>query len=312
MMPGEAGPMVERPVAYSTTLPTGSSDWRRTLGSSVSAVLHVVVIFLVIRATHQRQVDAEKQATSQETARPIQLDFAPPRPVPTPRPAAPVQEAPKEIPPAVPLTPGNKQDPGSTAQVTPEPEPEPNAQPNTPRETATRPDPGDQQTPDPGWRASAPPVPTPGAAPIVAEAATAMEADARRIFGRPSSKLGPVSGSRDNRPWESSMPLPSEGCSSPPDEHPDSTLPPGMAVIAGRVFYEGTQVPVAGARLQILGTAYGTFANDRGEYRLMYERNLVTRCRTASVRVTAPGYTGRDLILMLSDVSNTDVPLRRN
>ncbi len=311
MMPGEAGPLVERAVAYSTTLPTGSIGWRRSLGYTVSAVLHVVLLIFVVRTTHQRQVEAERRASSAETARPIQLDFAPPRPVPTPRPPAPTPEPPKEVPPAVPLTPGQQQDPGSIARVTPNPEPEPNAPPNTPRETATRPDPGDQQTPDPGARASAPSPPNAIAAPAATAATTSMEADARRIFGRPSSKLGPVSGSRDNRPWESALPLPSEGCSLPPDEHPDSTLPPGMAVIAGRVFYEGTSVPVAGARLQILGTAYGTFANDRGEYRLMYERNLVNRCRTASVRVTAPGYAGRDLILMLSDVSNTDVPLRR-
>jgi hypothetical protein len=310
MMPGEAGPIEERPVAYSTTLPTGSSDWRRTLGSTVSTVLHVVVIFLVIRVTHQRQVDAEKRATSQETARPIQLDFAPPRPVPTPRPAAPVQEAPKEMPPAVPLTPGNLQEPGSTARVTPDPEPEPNAPPNTPRESATRPDPGDQQTPDPGTRASAPPAPTPSAAPLVTASTSAMEADARRIFGRPSSKLGPVSGSRENRPWESALPLPSEGCSLPPEEHRDSTLPPGMAAIAGRVYYEGTSIPVAGARLQILGTAYGTFANERGEYRLIYASNLVDRCRTAAVRVTAAGYSGRDLVLHIG-AGSTDVPLPR-
>ncbi len=310
MMPGEAGPIEERAVAYSTTLPTSSSDWRRSLGSTVSAVLHVVVLFLVIRLTHQAQMAAEKQASSQETARPIQLDFAPPRPVPTPRPAPPIQEAPKEIPPAVPLTPGNRPDPGSTARVTPDPEPEPNAPPNTPRESATRPDPGDQQTPDPGSRASAPPVPTPSAAPLATATASAMEADARRIFGRPSSKLGPVSGSRENRPWESALPMPSEGCSLPPEEHPDSTLPPGMASIAGRVYYEGTTIPVAGARLQILGTPYGTFANERGEYRLIYASNLVDRCRTAAVRVTAAGYSGRDLVLHIG-AGSTDVPLPR-
>jgi hypothetical protein len=83
-----------------------------------------------------------------------------------------------------------------------------------------------------------------------------------------------------------------------------------MTVIAGRVYYEGTTVPVAGARLQILGTSYGTFANERGEYRLMFERNLVNRCRTQSVRVTAPGYSGRDLILHIGG-GTTDVPLRR-
>jgi hypothetical protein len=310
MMPGEAGPLVERGVVYSTTLPSGSLGWRRSLGYTVSGILHVLLLIFVVRTTHQRQVEAERRATSEETTRPIQLDFAPPRPVPTPRPPAPVTEPPKELPPAVPLTPGQQQDPGSTARVTPTPEQEPNAPPNTPRETATRPDPSYENAPDAGARASAPPPPSAIAAAPTPDVTSAMVADARRIFGRPSSKLGPVSGSRDNRPWESPYPMPSEGCSLPPEEHPDSTLPPGMASIAGRVYYEGTSVPVAGARLQILGTAYGTFANERGEYRLIYASNLVDRCRTAAVRVTAAGYSGRDLILHIG-AGTTDVPLPR-
>jgi hypothetical protein len=83
-----------------------------------------------------------------------------------------------------------------------------------------------------------------------------------------------------------------------------------MAVIEGLVHYEGTEVPIAGARLQILGTSFGTFANARGEYRLIFQRDLLDRCRTQSVRVTAPGYAGRDLILHIGGGS-TDVPLQR-
>ncbi|MEO8140095.1 MAG: hypothetical protein ABI742_10630 [Gemmatimonadota bacterium] len=306
MMPGEAGPLQERGVSYSTTLPAGSGDWRRSLGYTVSAILHVVLLIFVVRATQQRQAETAQRATTEETIRPIQLDFAPPRPTPTPRPV----EAPKDLPPAVPLTPGQQQDPGSIAQVTPTPEQEPNAPPATPLETATRPNPSHDDAPEASARASAPPAPSAVAAPLAPDAAPSMEADARRIFGRPSSKLGPLSGARENRPWESPYPMPSEGCSLPPEEHPDSTLPPGMASIAGRVYYEGTSVPVAGARLQILGTAYGTFANDRGEYRLIYASNLVDRCRTAAVRVTAAGYSGRDLILHIG-AGSTDVPLPR-
>lgn len=312
MMPGEAGPLLERPASYSTTLPTGSAGLRRSLGNIVSGLLHILLLILVVRATHRRQAETARRASTQETARPIQLDFAPPRPVPTPRPRAPAPEPPEAMPAAVPLTPGQQKDPGSTARVTPTPEPEPNAPPDTRREQATRPDPSDQEATDEGGRPAPSPAPSAIAAPTATEATASMEADARRIFGRPSRRLGPVAGSRDSRPWESPLPLPSEGCSVPPPEHPDPTLPPGMAVIAGRIYYEGTDIPVSGARLQILGTAYGAFANDRGEYRLMYERDLVNRCRTQAVRVTAPGYVGRDLILMLSDVSNTDVPLRRN
>jgi hypothetical protein len=84
-----------------------------------------------------------------------------------------------------------------------------------------------------------------------------------------------------------------------------------MAVVAGRIYREDNGEPLAGARLQILGTPFGTFSNGRGDYRLMFDRTLVDRCRTQSVRVSAPGYAGRDVILFLGEQSNSDVPLRR-
>lgn len=311
MMPGEAGPLLERTVSYSTTLPTGGSEWRRSLSSSVSIVLHIVLIALVIRTTHQRQVEEARRAATEESTRPIQLDFAPPPPVPTPRPAPQVVEPPKEVPPPIPLTPGPDKDPGTTAKVNPEPEPEPNAPPNTPPETATRPDPSNDNATE-SSAAPTPPVSAPPsaiAAPLANDAAS-MEADARRIFGRPSSKLGPISGSRDNRPWESAIDPGSKGCTLPPPDPSDSTLPAGMGSITGKIYDERTGRPLGGARLQILGTAYGTFANASGEYTLVFERSLVDHCRSQSVRVTAIGYPGRDVILYIGP-GGTDVPLRR-
>jgi hypothetical protein len=267
----------------------------------------VVLLVLILFRTSQRNADALSQRAPLESVQPIQLAFAPPRPVPTPRPPQPVEQ-----PPAVPITPGHDQTPGTTAQFSPKPEEQPNAQPNTPRTEATRPDPGDQdQRSD--ERATAPPppnlaTPTPTAA---TSASTALETEAQRIFGRPSSKLGPVSGSRDNRPWESPVEVASRGCTVPPEEKPDSTVPPGMAVLPGVIYDERTRQPLAGARLQILGTQYGAFANERGEYKLYFERKLVDRCRSQTVRVSAPGYPSRDVILYLGDVPNGDVPLRR-
>jgi hypothetical protein len=147
---------------------------------------------------------------------------------------------------------------------------------------------------------------------MVADAVpNALETEARRIFGRPSSRLGPLAGTRDNRPWQTPETSDSRGCEVPEEEHPDSTVPRGMAAIAGRIYHEDTGRPLPGARLQILGTPYGTFANDRGEYRLIFERSLVNRCRTQSVRVSAPGYRGRDVLLYIGDRANGDVPLRR-
>jgi len=287
---------------YSTTLPTRGQGGRRSLGPAASAVLHLALLVLVVHQVTRRTAEAAGARPLGEAARPVQLIFAPPRPAPTPRTPAP------EVP-AVPLTEGPDETPGSTAELSSRPEEEPNAGPNTPRVEATRPDPGESDradegaataTPSPGMPATADNTPRP-----------ALESEAQRIFGRPSSKLGPFAGSRDNRPWESAVEPDSRGCTLPPEDTRDSTVPPGMAFVAGRILNQNNGRPLAGARLQILGTPYGTFSDGQGRYRLVFDRNLVNRCRTQAVRVTAPGYRGRDVLLYLGDVPNGDVALSR-
>lgn len=293
--------MPPRVTHYSTTLPTRAAGRQVRLGSAVSVVLHVLLFaFLIYQAT--RRSDSAASERGLQDVRPVQLVFAPPRPAPTPR------AVPPEVPPPAPLTEGPDQTPGTTAQQNPTPEEEPNAAPNTSRVEAFRPDPGesdrpgDEVTPEP---------PAAIAAPTTSNTPQpALESEARRIFGRPSSKLGPLAGQRDNRPWESPVELNSRGCTLPPPDPADS-LPQGMAVVAGRIFNENNGEPLAGARLQILGTPYGAFSNGRGEYRLVFDRSLVNRCRTQAVRVTAPGYRGRDVLLYLGNTPNGDVPLSR-
>jgi len=298
-----------RVVAYSTTLPSSRLGWRRGLGYTASVIFHIVLVILLIRATRRSPAEIEAARAAEETARPIQLVFAPPRPTPTPRPAAP------PLPPAVPITPGPDRTPGAEAHVTPTPEPDPNAVPNTPRVEATRPDPGDAPTTRDATAPSAPPPtaatppPPPASVARAVAAAPTMESEAQRLFGRPSSKLGPVSGSRDNRPWETPVEL-SRGCEVPPSAE-DSTLPPGMGVVIGRIYNQDTGEPLSGARLQIIGTQYGTFANERGEYRLYFDRKLVNRCQSQQVRVSAPGYRQRDVTLYIGETPNGDVPLSR-
>lgn len=300
--------MAVRVKHYTTTLPQGRVASRLTVASVVSVTLHLVLLFLFIRQAIESQRHPV-QTASQVTERPIQLDFAPPRPKPTPRPPAPTvpAETPPPTPPAVPLTPGPDETPGSRARVTPSPEEQPNAQPEVARSQATRPDPGQENETAGSSETTAPPAAIAAPTPVTSNAAT-LETEAKRLFGRPSSKLGPVSGTRDNRPWESPVEL-SRGCSLP--EESDSTVPKGMAVVEGRIFKEGTNEPLAGARLQILGTQYGTFSNGRGEYRLVFDRTLVDRCRTQSVRVSAPGYGQRDVILSIGERISSDVWLPR-
>jgi len=308
-----AGSKRARPGSYSTVLPS-TTVWNRRLAALVvSVVFHVCLVWWLLAGPMRGRVASLPQ--QREAVQPIQLTFAPPRPTPTPRPVQPVDEPRQEVP-AVPLTPGPDPDPGSTARVTPTPEEDPNAPPNTTRTEATRPDPspdeGDRSTPPTrGDAAAAEPTPGPVAPVPATSGATALETEARRLFGRGLSRLGALAGRADNRPWETANPLDSRGCSLPPPDPSDSTLPAGMAAVAGRIYREDNGQPLAGARLQILGTAFGTFSNDVGEYKLVFDRSLVDRCRTQSVRVSAPGYAGRDVILFIGEPLSSDVPLRR-
>jgi hypothetical protein len=305
--------MAARVTRYSTTLPAGRTPGSR-VASVASAAFHLLLLALLVLQSLHRRATPDRSAPA-VSERPVQLFFAPPRPTPTPRPPAPAMP---EIP--APLTPGPDQTPGTTAQVSPTPEPEPNAPPDTPRQSATRPDPGDEtadrsgsaSTTQPGAAdaASASPL---GTIPSTAEATASrptLESEARRLFGRPSSKLGPTSGSRENRPWETPVER-SRGCTLPPADSADSTVPAGMAAVQGRIYRQDTGGPLAGARLQILGTPYGAFSDSRGQYRLVFDRSLVDACRTQSVRITAPGYEGRDVLLYVGNQPNSDVPLRR-
>ncbi len=289
---------------YSAALPIRPAGSRWTAGGVASAVFHLLLILFLLRPSPPRD-SHRANAGPQVVVNPIQLSFAPPTP---PEPAA--RSVTPEMAEAVPLTSGPDETPGSPALVTPDPEQNPNAPPGALRDEAFRPNPstdGEQDTGDedtaPASVSATPNAETTGE--------PTLEAEARRIFGRPSSRLGPTSGSRDNRPWETAQIAPSDGCTLPPEESGDSTLPKGMAAVAGRIFREDNGRPLPGARLQILGTPYGTFANDRGEYRLVFDRKLVDRCRTQAVRVSAPGYQGRDVLLFVGSTPNGDVPLRR-
>lgn len=296
-----------RYIDFHTTLPTsgGGLSSRRILASIASVVFHLLIVVAVLRFTAQQQAKAKAESV-QATERPVQLLFeAPPE---RPRAQAQTVEPPQQepvVPPEAPLTPGPDQTPGSTARVTPDPEKDPNATPDARRETATRPDPGDADAPSPATASTE----SPAVATNTTPPQPTAESEARRIFGRPSALLGPATGSRSSRPWEASQQS-SNGCTLPEEEQ-DSTLPKGMASVAGRIFREDNGKPLAGARLQILGTQFGTFSNDKGDYKLVFDRTLVDRCRTQAVRVTAPGYRGRDVILYLGERSSSDVTLPR-
>jgi hypothetical protein len=95
-----------------------------------------------------------------------------------------------------------------------------------------------------------------------------------------------------------------------PPKPGDSTA--AMGVVTGRVFRADARKPLAGAHLQVVGTPFNTFTDANGEYRLTFDAALVSNCRVQAVRVTAPGYQSRDLILSAGRRSSDDVWLGRS
>jgi hypothetical protein len=126
--------------------------------------------------------------------------------------------------------------------------------------------------------------------------------------------LGPRLGlaPRDPRPWTLSMPERGDSC---PSVTSDSTRPgaPRMGSATGRVLRTEGGGPMPNAHLQILGTSFVTFTDQNGEYTLTFDASLLDRCRTQYVRVSAPGYEPRLLVLLIGrNVRSDDVALRRH
>jgi hypothetical protein len=62
----------------------------------------------------------------------------------------------------------------------------------------------------------------------------------------------------------------------------------------------------------MLGAPYVAFTDDKGEYRFRFDLAMVDNCRTQYVRVTAPGYESRLLVLLVGEnIQSEDVRLRR-
>ncbi len=160
-----------------------------------------------------------------------------------------------------------------------------------------------------GERTGAPDARTGSPAP--ADNAAAMESEARRIFGRPRLGPRPGAGPRASRPMEAYLPDHPEKC-IPNQTAPRDSAAAEYGVVVGKIFRQDNGLPLSGAHLQMLGTPYVTFTSDGGEYRFRFELALVDNCRTQYVRVTAPGYESRLLVLMVGpNVRSEDVVLKR-
>ncbi len=276
--------------------------WISGLGS---LLLHLAVAIVVIANLRKTETAAEQKAAEDNKGpREVQLVYIPPPPKPVAKP----QPPPPTQPPAAPLTPGQDQTPGSLAKVSPKPEENPNAPPEAKRSEATAPE--TQVPPDDGGATKHEEQPVSAFAPLAKRAETpSIESEAQRIFGRPLTRAGEESGVRDSRPWESPLDWTSNGCTAPKQD--DSTAADSMGVVQGRVFRENGR-PLPGAHLQVLGTPYYTYSDPNGAFRLVFDRSLVDNCRTQSVRVWAPGYRARDLILYVGPATSSDVVLHNH
>ena len=284
-----------------------ASHRRPWLSISSSAVLHTALIILAVLLTrHQNEViqeeEKEERVADAQRREHVVRFYLPPPPPPkpvTPPPPPPPPQPKVEAPPPLAVAP-----PPRVEQRTPEPEP--NAPPEEKRSVGTA-EPEDKNkgttAPNDAARSGAPPADI---------AMSAMESEAKRIFGR--RKEGPPAGAgpRDVRPLETYLPDRPDKCTPKPVAPAESAGAPQIGVAVGRIFRGDNGHPLAGAHLVMLGTPYTSFTDDEGEYTFRFDLALVDNCRTQYVRVSAQGYESRLLVLVVGPRTRSeDVTLRR-
>ena len=139
-----------------------------------------------------------------------------------------------------------------------------------------------------------------------AEREDPMVSEARRLFGPKSPRggnVGPVSAGLPVSTMTAGTRCPFSG------EQVQDVPRPTDGVIEGIVRVESNGRPIPGAFLQVLGTGFSTFADQTGHYRLRFDPALVDVCRSQLVRVTAPGYRARTMILSYGQAADNAVDL---
>lgn len=285
---------------------------RPWISLGLSAVLHAAMLALAVHLTREPvQPPAEPWPQPADPAREVQMVYLPPPPAskpPPPPPPAPTPPPRQQPPPPPPQPPPQRSAP-PPAKEQRTPEPDANAPPETTRAEGQEPD---NDKPAGGERTGANDPKEGSPAPATADAPATMESEARRIFGRPRLGTQPGAGPRASRPMEAYLPDRPEHCVPKPPAPRDSAAAPQYGVVTGKIFRQDNGRPLAGAHLQMLGTPFVSFTSDDGEYRFRFDLSLVDNCRTQYVRVTAPGYESRLLVLMVGpNVRSDDVLLKR-
>jgi hypothetical protein len=183
------------------------------------------------------------------------------------------------------------------------PEPDANAPSDAERTEGAEDDPGEPRGAEP--EAGSP-------KPADLSTAPTIESEARRIFGRRRPRTPAGAGPRASRPMESYAPERADKCVPRERDESDTSRTPQFGLVTGRIYRGDTGRPLGGAHLQMMGAPFTTFTDDNGRYQFRFDLSLVDNCRTQYVRVSAPGYQSRLLVLLVGrNVQSEDVTLRR-
>ncbi len=277
------------------------------LGLTLSAVLHVALLVAALVWTRsEAKRDPRTEATAAQPERRVELATLPPyRPPAAPKPVTSAPVAPSR---PVPQPPPDRM-----------PRPQVKRGEHLPEEVTVSP----QPPPETGPLAEAPPsssverpAPQPDRSTLNSRRSTpdelAMTEEAQRLFGRQQHGVTNATGPQPTARWLREL-ADDRDNDCRPSQRPrvDPGAPVVLGEVTGRVFREGTHVPLGGAFLQILGTSYSTFADDDGWYRLSFDQSLVDACRTQYVQVSKDGFRPRRLILGLGARTSNDIPMSR-
>jgi hypothetical protein len=263
-----------------------------------SAIVHVIVIALLVFSTRTDRSPSGDRTQSSSVPVAVTMMYVPPKEVPSrpkphrPQPApAPAEAAPPKAPETslpAPTTIAKAPEHDDPAAMSPEP---------MPASRAGDPEPSRQQREPLDDRA-------------VHQPEDLMVSEARRLFGpKIGAAGGPLAG-----PVQAGRPVAMVGggtrCAFEGTDAGSDAGGPANGVVEGIVRTERGGMPVPGAFLQLLGTGSATFSNDVGHYRLTFDPRLVDRCHSQLVRVTAPGYRARTMVLAYGTWSDNVVDMR--
>lgn len=269
--------------------PNERSAWRRAVtGVATSSLVHLALLAALLWVERPRKFELSRPVDSLETARRARRQvnmvyLTPPRP------------RPRSLPPTV------RQGP----------EPPHKVEPPTPPAPPTPPPPTDQKdkTPDPASEPSTAEVP----APAPTAAAPQPVHRIRSLAFHPGEFASPLTQAAPAPVWRRPPDLGSLGakCVPGPPHTRAPNEPVTYGVVAGRVYQQGSQVPLAGAVLSVMGTPYTTTSDSNGEYVLRFDADLLSNCQVQNVRVTRDGFLSQLLVLSTGG-GTSDVNLNRS